>query len=200
MLNAPTISSPAAAVTTKPTHKLTNTARLMWAERSASQRIKSSARTAPAKLGNIPLPSVTNCSSLIATCPVSRSLAPKFGPSSSSSAACLIASIAARPGSRAPKSSLGSIWMNPRSSSGAAGLPFISTRQEKLGKRPANRSSSVSDSMFIGRASASGGMPRAFPASMPIVRACITPRRLGSALSASISGLDAASRPTVSDT
>src|SRR5206468_4094188 len=69
MLNAPTISSPAAAVTTKPTHKLTNTARLMWAERSASQRIKSSARTVPAKLGNIPLPSVTNCSSLIATCP-----------------------------------------------------------------------------------------------------------------------------------
>src|SRR4051812_27112551 len=54
MLNAPTISSPAAAVTTKPTHKLTNTARLMWAERSASQRIKSSARTVPAKLGNIP--------------------------------------------------------------------------------------------------------------------------------------------------
>ncbi len=107
--NVPTTNRPAAAEIASPTIRQIETAKMSRNERSANHRmistaLKDSANCSPAFSLIIP-----NSSSSIGMRPVWRARAWKSAPSARSDAVRAIASVAARPGSSAPKSSLGSI-------------------------------------------------------------------------------------------
>ena len=70
------MASPIAAVIERPTSRLTNTARMMRDDRSASHRMVSTTTMVAAVLTNAPSFRVAYSSSAIATGPVSRSFAP----------------------------------------------------------------------------------------------------------------------------
>ena len=143
--------------------------------------------------------SVANSSSASGTIPVNRTRAPISEARLRSVAICRTAFEAAPPGSSAVKSITGSTSMKRRSSRGSA-VPLSRTRQEKLAKRPASTLSSVSDSMFIGRARSSRFMRPARAPPAPNETTFMTPRRLGSSDSMPISGRAAINWPMVRPT
>jgi hypothetical protein len=119
-------------------------------------------------------------SSLIGTSPVILMRAAKSDASCKSAAVCRMASVAARPGSSAAKFSFGCAWMKRRSSSGVAGRPCISTRQEKLAGRPAKTSASVSAPSVSGRARSLSAICLCSTPAAAKDKALAIPRRLGS--------------------
>ena len=148
----PTTRSPAAAVTQKPTTSARVTGQTIRQERSARKRIIRTEITVPAMVAGALSRKLPNSSSLIGTWPVSRMLAPKSDASFRSAAVCRIASVAARPGSSAEKSSLGSTAMKRRNASVLAGRPCTRTRQEKLAGCAAITRDNVSAPRVSGRA------------------------------------------------
>ena len=71
----PTIIRPAAVVIDRPTNRLTNTAKMIFAECSAIHRMNSTTSTVPMPLTTAPSWTVANSSLAIGTGPVSRTRA-----------------------------------------------------------------------------------------------------------------------------
>ena len=147
-LSAPTIASPIAAVSERPTSRLMKTATMSRPDRNASHRMVSTIRIVAVVLRKAPSFTVAYSSSAIGTGPVSRSLAPYCEAMFRSAAALRMASVDFCPGVSAEKSSTGLISMKRRRSLGVGGLPLSIARQEKLAGRPAITSSMVSATML----------------------------------------------------
>ncbi len=97
----PTIISPSAVVIDNPINRLTNTAKMILAECSASQRMISTTITVPMPLTRAPFWTVAYSSLAIGTGPVSLTRAWYLPGKSRSAAALRIASVAFLPGSSA---------------------------------------------------------------------------------------------------
>src|SRR5215472_10152306 len=143
-LKAPTRKSPQATEIASPIVMLTATAPMIRSERRASQRIARTARIDAAAFSPAFCLTAPNSSSSIGISPVTRTRAPYSAARRRSAAVRLIASVAARPGSKALKSSLGCTSMSRRRSRGSAGFPLASTCQEKTAGRPARTASIAS--------------------------------------------------------
>ena len=100
-LSDPTIHRPTAVVIVSPMNRFTNTAKMIFAECSAIQRITSTMRTVPRPLTMAPSWTVEYSSLAIGIGPVSRTRASKSLANFRSDAACRTASVASLPGSSA---------------------------------------------------------------------------------------------------
>ena len=101
-LSAPTSMKPIAAVTSRPTSVLANTATIRRPDRSASQRMTSTASTVTIPLSAKPSLTVPNSWSFSGMGPVSRTVTPVSGLRRRSAMARSSSSVAASPGSRLP--------------------------------------------------------------------------------------------------
>ena len=149
-LKAPTSRMPAAAVTIRPTARLTMTAATSRSDRSESHRIKITIAPVIKLLSARPSFTLRNSSSEIGTGPVRRAVAPKSDCSLRSVIACLTAVVALPPGSTAVWSRTVQIWIMWRSPCG--GPSCRSSFQENEAGRLRSTSSSVAVARFSGRA------------------------------------------------
>ncbi len=184
----PTIISPAAVVIERPINRFTNTAKMIFGECNAIQRMNSTTITVPIPLTIAPSWTVENSSLAIGTGPVSRTRAPYSPARLRSLAACLMASVASFPGSSALKSRIGLNSMKARRSASVKGLSLTSSRQENVPEPVFNTFSTVWAISENGRSVESSLIcPRLTPAS-PVSSAPVKPRMLGSPAMISISG------------
>ena len=184
----PTIISPTAVVIERPMKSVANTARMIFGERSAIQRMNSTTSTVPIPLTTAPSATVANSSLAIGTGPVSLTRAPYSPERLRSLAAFLIASVASLPGSSALKSRIGLNSMKARRSASVRGLSLTSSRQENVPAPVLTTLSTVCAICENGRSTLSSlKSPRLTPAS-PISSAPVNPRRLGSPAMISIRG------------
>src|SRR6266478_2147246 len=184
----PTIHSPTAVVMERPIKRFRNTAKMIFVECSAIQRINSTTSTVPIPLTMAPSWTVANSSLAIGTGPVSLTRAPYSPARLRSRAACRMASVASLPGSSALKSRIGLNSMNERRSASVKGLSLVSSRKEKVPEPFFITFSTVWAISVNGRSVPSSlTCPRLTPAS-PVSSAPVIPRMLGSAAMISISG------------